>query len=182
MGRHRRLVDSTEPGPSDIDRFDHVPDGGVVRSEHAELGAGTDRAFRAVGAPWLDVDAVIADLEERTLPGVRFAEIELSPMDITDVVVDPRFEGQNLPGIEVIITDLATYQPSATGLHLLDAISDSADGRTVIDRPAVFDLLAGTEQVRRRLEAGDPVSEITSGWDDAAAEFQSNSFAYLLYP
>lgn len=145
-------------------------------------GAGTDRAFRAVGAPWLDVDAVIADLEERTLPGVRFAEIELSPMDITDVVVDPRFEGQNLPGIEVIITDLATYQPSATGLHLLDAISDSADGRTVIDRPAVFDLLAGTEQVRRRLEAGDPVSEITSGWDDAAAEFQSNSFAYLLYP
>ncbi len=145
-------------------------------------GAGTDRAFRAVGAPWLDVDAVLADLEARTLPGVRFDEIELSPVDITDVVVDPRFEGERLPGIEVIITDAETFRPSATGLHLLEAIISSDGDQTVIDRGAVFDLLAGTGDVRSAMLAGIPAAEILAGWEDVAAEFEARSFAYLLYP
>jgi uncharacterized protein YbbC (DUF1343 family) len=145
-------------------------------------GAGTDRAFRAVGAPWLDTEAIIADLDRRNLPGVRFEMVELSPVDIIDIAADPRFEGQTVPGIEVIITNTSTYRPSATGLHLLDAILDGAEAQTVIDRPAVFDLLAGTSEVRIDLLAGVQVSEIVADWDDVAAEFAARSFAYLLYP
>ncbi len=144
-------------------------------------GAGTDLAFQSVGAPWLDATVVVADLNDRSLPGVRFEVVELSPTDIVDVVNDPRFEGDTLPGVRIVVTDAASYRPSAAGLHLLEAIIDSAPGQTVIDRGAVFDLLAGTSDVRQQLRAGTPVAEIVADWPDVAAEFEARSFAYLLY-
>ncbi len=144
-------------------------------------GAGTGLAFQAVGAPWLDAEVVVADLESRALTGVTFEVVELSPVDIVDVAIDPRFEGETFPGVRVVITDTATFTPSAAGLHMLEAIIESAPGQTVIDRGAVLDLLAGTADVRRQLLAGTPVDEITAGWADIAAEFEARSFAYLLY-
>jgi uncharacterized protein YbbC (DUF1343 family) len=145
-------------------------------------GAGTELAFRAVGAPWLDAEAVVADLGRRRLPGVEFRVSELAPTDIENVATDPRFEDEVLPGVELVITDVDTFRPSATGLHLLEAVMGSAPERQVIDRPAVFDLLAGTASVRRALEAGSPVEEIVADWERVAAEFEARAFPYLLYP
>lgn len=144
-------------------------------------GAGTDLAFQAVGAPWLDADAVVTDLMSRNLPGVDFEVVELSPVVIVDVASDPRMAGETFPGIRVVVTDTTTFAPSAAGLHMLEAIITSAPGQTVVDRGAVFDLLAGTSDVRRQLLAGAPASEITADWADIAAEFEARSFAYLLY-
>lgn len=144
-------------------------------------GAGTPLAFQAVGAPWLDANAVVAQLVERSLPGVMFEVVELSPTVIVDVASDPRFEGATMPGVRIVVTDAVAFRPSAAGLHLLQAIADSAPGQTVIDRGAVFDLLAGSGDVRQQLLAGTPVAEIVADWPDIAAEFEARSFAYLLY-
>lgn len=144
-------------------------------------GAGTGLAFQAVGAPWLDAEAVVVDLNARQLPGVSFEVVELSPVDIMDVANDPRLEGATFPGIRVIITDTRSFAPSAVGVHMLEAIIVSAPGQTVIDRGAVFDLLAGTSDVRRQLVAGASATDITADWPDIAAEFEARSFAYLLY-
>lgn len=144
-------------------------------------GAGTEFAFQAVGAPWLDAETVVAELTSRNLPGVVFEVVELRPTDIVDVAVDPRLEGQTFPGVHVVVTDAATFRPSAVGLHMIEAIIGSAPDQTVIDRGAVFDLLAGTTDVRRQLLAGTPVSDITADWPTIAAEFIARSFAYQLY-
>lgn len=144
-------------------------------------GAGTDLAFQAVGAPWLDADAVVADLRARNLPGVEFAATDLRPIDVPDVATDPRFEGQSIPGVQVIITDVGQFEPSATGLHLLAAVIATEPTQPVIDRGAVFDLLAGTDDVRRQLLSEVSVDDIVSDWDDVAAEFEARSFAYTLY-
>jgi len=144
-------------------------------------GAGTNLAFQAVGAPWLDAEAVVADLESRGLPGVSFEVVELSPIDIVDVATDPRLEGETFPGVRLVINDPEVFVPSAAGLHMLEAIIDSAPGQTVIDRGAVFDLLAGTSDVRRQLLAGASASDITFDWADIAAEFEARSFPYRLY-
>lgn len=144
-------------------------------------GAGTDLAFQAVGAPWLDAEAVVTELVERSLPGVRFEVVELSPTIVVDVASDPRFEGVTVPGVRIVVTDVVAFRPSEAGLHLLEAIVDSAPDQTVIDRGAVFDLLAGSADVRRQLGVGTPVAEIAANWPDVAAEFRARSFAYLLY-
>ena len=144
-------------------------------------GAGTELAFQAVGAPWLDADAVVADLTARSLPGVLFEAVELAPTDIVDVATDPRLEGQTFPGVRIVVTDAAVFRPSAAGLHMIEAITTSAPDETVIDRGAVFDLLAGTSDVRQQLRSGTPVAEIVGDWPDVAAEFHARSFAYLLY-
>ncbi len=144
-------------------------------------GAGTDLAFRAIGAPWLDAEAVVADLSARGLPGVEFDVVELAPTDIVDVAVDPRFEGERIPGVALVITDTGSFEPSATGLHMLDAVRRASPDQVVIDRGAVFDLLAGTRDVRAAIQGGVPVDEITGDWTDVAAEFGARSFAYQLY-
>ncbi len=144
-------------------------------------GAGTDLAFRSVGAPWLDAETVVADLTSRELPGIEFAVVELAPTDIVDVVTDPRYEGERIPGVELLVTDSASFDPAATGLHVLDAVRLASPGQTIIDRGAVFDLLAGTGDVRAAIEAGASIEEITADWADVAAEFEARSFAYRLY-
>lgn len=143
--------------------------------------AGTELAFQAVGAPWLDAETVVADLMSRNLPGIDFEIVELSPVVIVDVANNPRMAGETFSGIQLVVTDAATFAPSAAGLHMLEAIIASAPGQTVVDRGAVFDLLAGTSDVRRQLLAGTPAAEITADWPDVAAEFEARSFAYLLY-
>ena len=47
---------------------------GTVYFEGTTLteGRGTDRPFEQIGAPWLDAPAVVAAMNARALPGVRF--------------------------------------------------------------------------------------------------------------
>jgi uncharacterized protein YbbC (DUF1343 family) len=46
---------------------------------------------------------------------------------------------------------------------------------------STFDGLAGTDQVRKALEAGRPVEEIVAGWQADLEGFKTRRQRYLLY-
>jgi uncharacterized protein YbbC (DUF1343 family) len=129
-------------------------------------GRGTTRPFEIVGAPFLDGYDWVAALgkvvrEELPLPGVRFRPPSLRP-------TFHKFAGRSCGGVQLHVSDRATFRPYATGLALIATAQRLAPGdfrwRTepyefVADPPAI-DLLTGSDEVRRAIDAGTTLGEL----------------------
>lgn len=146
------------------------------------FGKGTLRPFNLIGAPWIEAVQVADSLNAIGLPGVRFSAASFTPDASIDP--DPRLANQGLSGIEVVVTDPTATPPIEVGVHLLVTLRDHAQDQRageIIDRPAFFDLLAGTTQLRQMLTDGATADEIIDAWQSDVLTFESARAPYLLY-
>ncbi len=142
---------------------------GVVLFEATTLdyGRGSDLPFLKIVGDNIDGDRLEAELNSRQLPGVRFVAEQ--------------------GGVRYEITDPEIFEPVAVGVHVLEAFyrTSSADPGSaevpLIDRPEVFDRLAGSPRLRTMLETGSTADEIVSAWQADVAAFESIRQNYLLY-
>lgn len=58
----------------------------------------------------------------------------------------------------------------------------AANGVRLIDKPAFFDKLAGSSQLRQQLEQGQTAAQIRQSWQADLAAFAKQRAPYLLYP
>jgi len=152
----------------------HYPGTVFLEGTNLSEGRGTARPFEQTGAPWLDADSIVAEMNAMKLPGVRF--------DRVDIEVDSaaaRYPGQVIPGVRLVTTDRAAYRPVRTGILLIDAIyrlhKDEWEWRV-----SHFDRLAGTDQLRLAIESGD-LTRLLDEWDADAARFREIRTPFLLY-
>jgi uncharacterized protein YbbC (DUF1343 family) len=145
-------------------------------------GRGTCRPFEQFGAPWLDSEALVSRLEKERLPGVIFRPVGFTP-------TFDKFRGESCTGAFIHVTDRLTFQSLRTGIAIFQAVHDVGGGKFgwrgdayefVEDVPA-FDLLCGTDQVRRGIEEGWPLDRLMEGFTSQAAAFGKQRGAYLLY-
>ena len=136
-------------------------------------GRGTDRPFEQIGASWLKASDVVATMNERKLPGIRFEAITMT--------VSPsaaKFKGQTIPAIRFAVTDRQAYRPVRTALLLIDEIrrqhlKDFAWSATI-------DRLTGSDKVRLAIEGGT-LPALLEEWDREAAQFKESQKPFLLY-
>ena len=136
-------------------------------------GRGTDRPFEQIGAPWLKAAEIVAALNARNLPGVKFEAISL-PIDSTG----RKFGGQTVPGIRYVITDRKAYRPVKTTLLLIDEIRRQ-NPKEFAWRGSI-DRLTGSAKVRAAIEGGT-LDALLAEWDRQAAAFKTESQKYFLY-
>lgn len=169
----------TSPNIPDVETALVYPGAALFEGTAASEGRGTETPFRLVGAPWLDGEALADTLSARGLPGVRFEASHFTPCSIPGVAASPKFEGEAVSGVRVVVTDPDAVRPVALGVHLLHAAYHQ--------RPAdFFDAdwiakLAGSDRLLRMLEAGTSPEAIAAAWHDAVAEFERARVPYLLY-
>jgi len=139
------------------------------------VGRGTDRAFQWVGAPWLDGVALAAALNLYEIDGVRFEPVTFTPRDAGD----RKFEGQELTGVR-LVAESSSYDAARAGVAML-VETYHASGDEWEWRVAHFDRLAGTDELRLGIEAGQGMEALTSGWAAALSGFQELRAPYLIY-
>jgi len=143
-------------------------------------GRGTALPFEVCGAPWIDGEVLAAHLNALALSGVRFRPTQFVPSA-------SKFAGEVCGSVQIHVIDRAAFRPVTVGLHLLAALKalypaefawlpQSWEGA----HPHI-DLLAGTDQVWRAINAGVDVTELVQGWADGVAEFEQTSRQYRLY-
>lgn len=130
---------------------------GTVLSE----GRGTARPFEVYGHP--------------DLPG----EFSFTPESIPGVARDPKFEGQRCYGV-----DLSEFVPeqgwnSIQLQFLLDAYRDFPHREEFFT--SYMDLLAGTEKLRKQIEAGWDEARIRAGWQEDLEAYKLKRSKYLIY-
>jgi uncharacterized protein YbbC (DUF1343 family) len=135
---------------------------------------GSPRPYEEIGAPWLDSPAIVATMNARALPGVRF--------DTTTFTMQPKagkHPGQTIRGVRFVVTDRQAYRPVRTSLLLIEEIRRQHP-KEFAWGPSI-DRLAGTDQVRLAIDGGR-LQPLLEQWDREAAAFKASSRALWLYP
>jgi len=157
---------------------------GMCLAEGTNLseGRGTCRPFEQFGAPWLDSRALAERLNGMGLAGVLFRPVAFTPSF-------DKYQGQPCSGAMLHVVDRTAFQSLRTGIAVFQAARELGrenfawrDGsyEFVEDVPA-FDLLCGTDQVRKGIESGLPMERLLDGFDEQLAAFLSRRTRYLLY-
>lgn len=87
----------------------------VFEATNLSVARGTDAPFAMVGAPWLDVGAVLSDLARRVPKGVEFTETTFVPN------VRP-YAMEECRGVRIAVTKPDALRPVALGMLLLASI------------------------------------------------------------
>ncbi len=165
------------PNMPSLESATHYPGTCLFEGTGLSVGRGTDRAFQQLGAPWLDAAALAARLGRYRLPGVRIDTTTFVPQQPTD----GKYDGETVRGLRLTATDRGVYDPVRTAVAILIEARALATTRWVW-RPEHFDRLAGSDALRRAIEAGAPLDAIVAGWRPARARFLERRRPYLLYP
>jgi uncharacterized protein YbbC (DUF1343 family) len=164
------------PNLRTIESLFHYPGLCLFEGTSLSVGRGSDAPFEQVGAPWLDTTGVLQDFRRAGLPGVRARGTAFTPRDPGD----GKFADTLVAGIRLEVTDRATYDPTATAVHLLAAIL----GRHRHQFgwiPKHFDRLAGTTTLRAALDAGTDPAAIIRSWEPARVAYLERRKTVLLY-
>ena len=154
----------------------HYPGTVFVEATNLSEARGTDRALEQAGAPWLRARAVADSMNAMSLPGIRFEATRF-----TSARRAAKYPGQTLPAVRFVLTDRETYRPVSTAIHFIALVRRMHPTRfRWQERGAGFDRLAGTDELRKAIEAGR-LEEVLRRWEAEAAEFGRIRAEFLLY-
>ncbi|MBI5567577.1 MAG: DUF1343 domain-containing protein [Chloroflexi bacterium] len=161
------------PGMPHFDTTVVYPGTCLIEGTNVTEGRGTPLPFEIIGAPWIDGEALAAELNALRLEGVRFRAIEFTPSEW-------KYPHQLCEGVQVHVTAREALRPVTMGLHLIRTLGDMYPAQFAW-RAEHFDSLIGNTSTREQLERGVKVDAITTAWEDEQAAFRSRSRAYWLY-
>jgi uncharacterized protein YbbC (DUF1343 family) len=143
---------------------------------NVSVGRGTPVAFQRFGAPWMRADTVVALLQARRLPGVRFVRDDFTP----EAPTDAKYGGRRIPGIRIVVDDRRTFHAGRAGAAILWALLRTSRDSLVV-RAEGFDDRFGRPAMREAIQRGeDP--DVVVARDDADVEAWRRELApYLLY-
>ena len=173
------------PNMPDLESALHYPGLCLFEGTNLSVGRGTGFAFQVLGAPWLDADLVLNRLMQPgdwrqsrgwALSGVVVTKAVFTPRGPTD----GKYDGEELWGLRVHVTDAKVYDPTRLAVALLAAIRAS-HARELKINPQRFDGLAAGPELRVAIEAGRPAWQIWAAWEEDLKRFRSVRAKYLLY-
>jgi uncharacterized protein YbbC (DUF1343 family) len=157
---------------------------GLVGETNVNEGRGTATPFAVFGAPWLEAPRLIARLNRAPPAGVRFEAASYVPVSIAGVAKHPRFVGQSVSGVRLIVSDAEGVQPLEIGVQVLAALTAEARAagvRRLVANVGMFHALAGTKRLYRMLLDGREAGAIVAAWHDEVEAFKALRAKYLLY-
>jgi uncharacterized protein YbbC (DUF1343 family) len=158
------------------------PGGCLIEGTNLSEGRGTTRPFELVGAPWLDPWALARDLARERIAGAVFRPAIFTP-------TFQKHAGRTCAGVQVHLTDRRRF-PAFLAYLLLIAHARRQDPARFawrdppyeyeqVKRP--FDILCGTDAVRRALDEGVSPRRLAAGWKKELTAFRKRRARYLLY-
>ncbi|MBL8564573.1 MAG: DUF1343 domain-containing protein [Hyphomicrobiaceae bacterium] len=156
---------------------------GLVGETLVNEGRGTPHPFLRFGAPWLDARNAADALNAASLAGARFAPLRYKPRSIPHVAADPRFVGEEIPGVHIEIANASAYRPLEVGMHVLAYLrkASRAAGAPLFGKLTMFHATSGTKRLHAMIERGVSGSALVASWADEAERFRRRRERYLIY-
>ncbi len=145
---------------------------GLLETTNLSVGRGTDTPFEVIGAPWIDPIELAAQLNAQELAGVRFVPIQFTP-------TASKYADQLCGGVNIIITDRASFHPLITGLTT--AITLHRLYPNDWDTKSLNRLLANRKTKTGIIE-GQTFQQLQTRYANRLRKFQQRRNKYLIYP
>jgi uncharacterized protein YbbC (DUF1343 family) len=158
------------------------PGGCLVEGTNLSEGRGTTHPFEILGAPFVNPEQLAGLLNRDGLPGVTFRSCRFEP-------TFHKFQGQSCGGIQLHIRDRKIFKPFLTTLTLIQRCFDLYQPLFDWRKPPYeyeteklpFDILCGTDAIRKTIESGRPVKDLQKAWQADLAAFARERKPFLLY-
>ena len=154
----------------------------LLEGTNISEGRGTTKPFEIVGAPWINSERFARQMNDARLPGVHFRAASFTP-------TFQKHTGQQCGGLQIHVTDRRSFRPVHVAVTLLAELRGADPQRFAwrdppyeyerLKRP--IDILSGSDQLRRHIEAGVPPTNIARSWKPAVDQFRKVRERYLLY-
>lgn len=143
-----------------------------IEGTNISEGRGTTKPFELLGAPWIDAHQFADELNGLKLPGVKFRPAFFTP-------AFSKYKGEFCQGIQVHLLDRNPLKPVQVGLEII------SKARELYPKDfqwrSYFDLLAGSDGIRKNLSAGMDVGELVNSWESELSVFMEKRLKYLIY-
>ncbi len=147
------------------------PGVGLLETTNVSVGRGTDTPFEVVGAPWIKGPELADYLNRRSITGVRFVPLEFTPKASV-------FKDQECGGVNIIVTDRATFRPVLTGIEIATALRRLYPSEWKVDN--YLRLLVNSDTLER-IKRGNSARDIVGSWNAQLEEFRRARAQVLLY-
>ena len=151
---------------------------GIMLSE----GRGTTRPFELVGAPWIEAERFARDMNALGLTGVYFRP----------AVFEPTFQKhakQTCGGCQIHVTARHLFKPVLVGVALAGMFWRTNPSKYAWRQPPYeyehdkmpIDILAGSDALRKQIEADMPAIDIAASWRADEDAFRTLRERFLMY-
>ncbi|HSE34439.1 MAG TPA: exo-beta-N-acetylmuramidase NamZ domain-containing protein [Pyrinomonadaceae bacterium] len=147
------------------------PGVGLLETTNVSVGRGTDTPFEVIGAPWIQGEKLADELNQRRIPGVRFVPVRFIPKSSV-------FKDEQCGGINMIVTDRATFKPVLMGIEIASALRRLYPDDWKVDNYLRLLVNANTLE---RVKRGDSARDIVNSWNPQLDEFRRARAKALLY-
>lgn len=153
----------------------------LLEGTNISEGRGTYKPFKLIGAPWIDADLLLKEMNSFNLPGVMFSTVEFIPNPIEGMALNPKYAGERCYGIEFIVTNPEVYQSIYTGTLLIYAIKKLFPDKFKWRKSLYIDKLWGDDSFRKMIDDNKKPFEIADYYENDLNEFMKKRQKYLIY-
>lgn len=155
----------------------------IFEGTNLSEGRGTTQPFELFGAPYLDTKAIMEIIGgPDAIPGTFLRPVIFEP-------TSNKWRETACKGFQIHVTDRNTYNAYETSLTLLQAIIHSSGNAFQWKKPPYeyefeklpIDLIIGSREIRMKVEAMEPLSEIFDAFKPDIERFREESRPFWLY-
>ena len=157
---------------------------GTVHVEGTQLseGRGTTRPFELIGAPYIFAEDYAKELNRIGFAGVYFRACGFQP-------TFQKHAGVTCGGVQIHVTNRREFEPGIAGVATVKVAYDLYTEHFRWKEPPYeyvydknpFDVIAGTDKLRKAIERGDSIETIAESWTEGLEKFVRDRERYLLY-
>lgn len=143
-------------------------------------GRGTYFPFLLFGAPFLDNEKLLKELEKYNYPDISFEAVTFTPVEIKNTVTKPKHKDAECKGIKITPKQDLQSDPILLTLRILHHIIKLHHSDLTF-REKSFAILSGKSDLQARLKSGEDPDQIYKSWQEELENFNNLKKGYLLY-
>ncbi len=152
----------------------------LLEGTNISEGRGTYKPFLTFGAPYIDSEKLIKNLESYKIPGIKFVPAKYTPVEIPNMASKPKYAELECNGVELIIDVKADFDPVKFGVIVIYEIHKLFPDKFEFRKKSI-DRLYGSTTFSEYITNNNTPDEIFSTWQNDLSNFIKIRNKYLLY-
>ena len=150
IGDHELQWVSPSPNIPDAETALIYPGMALLEGTNVSEGRGTEQPFKEIGAPFINPEELIIELDSLGHPGLSIKPAHFIPVKLPGKADRPKYENTRCSGIQLKVENSDEFKPVDFGIRLLFVLHKLYPEKFKFE-PAFFDKLAGDKSLREML-------------------------------